>query len=67
MILESTHGQESADGSLSGGAALQECLRGHSSKPTDISDPTQAAAAAADDGVKERHIQEGKKTERRIQ
>lgn len=56
MILESTDGRESADGSSSGGAGLQECLRGHSSKPTGICDPTQTAAVAADDGVKERHV-----------
>lgn len=67
MILESTHGRESADGSSSGGAVVQDDgLRGHSSKPTGISDPTQTAAVAAD-GVQERRLQEGKQTDRQTE
>lgn len=42
---------------------VQECRRGHQSKPAGISDPTQTAAVAAD-GVKERHVQEGKQADR---
>lgn len=46
---------------------VQQCLRGqcgHSSEPTGISDPTQTAAVAADDGG-ERKTRVERKTDRK--